>query len=793
MSNISYSNGRPGLGRHQQGQSPTVSGTGYGNGESANFGPHHARQASSATASGRTKGYPGAAQSVQSRSQAATLQFSNLQRSMYRSASHASNWGRNRAQGPRQPTAHNGSSDGPQVVTPKAVQKDGISEYEVSSSGLLMPSGTTRHPSPKPASSYPGLTKSSLMAAEKMWQQGHDASSSGHTTLPPSPGRSSDTIRPDDSFSVAHFIEPQAGNGAHNNLALAVANDGAHLLEVSGADSREKLLERFGTAVAFCNHIAAWAGKLPETAGPHFLDRSVWHHWNGDVDPVSVRLLGPVDFPETFQNDVAMEDDGTELRRWTQTANAACRKYCILHNLPESEVEDDQLGGSLSDEKTDNASVAASVDSGPRPEDEERATQHEQGAGRVSETNAEMKAMSPIPAPSPLLAVPATVPLRSQLFFSSSAALLARPPPAPGPSPTTLESSARAGNPGPKASSASASAAAAAAPTAFPLGPMSFPGFSCRIRFANTNDMPGVQEIYNFEVLKGAQATDTEPLPLAEFHAILATCRTAQLPFLVALAGRKKIPGVPDKVLGFGFFSVYQPGLAGGLSGTGRYGVKVNVFVHVRHRQQGIGSALLDRLLRLSSRAYVPKKEHDVPFTNSADDKNDDENDDGGNEDGGNAASIETPRRYRSVFAEILYGSEKGLAEQWYERVLTSAFGFQASGKSVRGAHWSNVGQCWLNKRVYQHDCYKEDAAHVGVAGTAGLARPHHAAPAVPAENEGKEADETWKRGLFVQPTTASVGERDVSLLVDDDDDDDDDDDVRPEQQPGPSQDAYFW
>ncbi|EFX00386.1 hypothetical protein CMQ_7388 [Grosmannia clavigera kw1407] len=228
-----------------------------------------------------------------------------------------------------------------------------------------------------------------------------------------------------------------------------------------------------------------------------------------------------------------------------------------------------------------------------------------------------------------------------------------------------------------------------------PSGPVC-PRAGCYyIRPAKKSDMKGVREIYNLEVLKGTQATDAEPLDLEDISSILTICRKSMLPFIVAIAGQNDTE-TPEEVMGFGFLSIYQPGLAGGLNGTSRYSVKVNVFVHANHRQKGVGSTILSKLLQLCSLNYSPKKDYGAQYFHSDDTEL-------------YRSCHESPRQYHQVFAEVLCGGERGIAEMWYGRVLTSDFGFQPLGKSIMGAHWSNVGQCWLGKLVFQHDCYAEN------------------------------------------------------------------------------------
>jgi len=218
--------------------------------------------------------------------------------------------------------------------------------------------------------------------------------------------------------------------------------------------------------------------------------------------------------------------------------------------------------------------------------------------------------------------------------------------------------------------------------------------------------MAGALAIYNLEVEKGTQALDVCPLRLEDFLYLLEGSQTNFLPFLVAILGSADGYGGPrgwqtpgervgsiETVIAFGFLSIYQPGLAGGLNGTSRNSVKANVFVHPGHRRQGVGRSVLDRLMYLSSRRYSPKFGYD--YVNP----------------GGQPlykSVLWSPRQYHRVYIEVLYKKlQEDPEKAWYDKLLTRQFRFWEVGKELDNSHRSVPDQnsYWLHKVIYQHDC----------------------------------------------------------------------------------------
>ncbi len=172
------------------------------------------------------------------------------------------------------------------------------------------------------------------------------------------------------------------------------------------------------------------------------------------------------------------------------------------------------------------------------------------------------------------------------------------------------------------------------------------PRIPCYLRPAAKHDMEGICRIYNLEMERGLQALDTEPLTVEDFNNILTTAQQLGMPFVVAVSGSARELGLtkgnlafsafrqmpshgPDsfgEILGFGFLSVWQPGLAGtgggpqkgAANGTSRATARMNVFVHPDYRRRKIGFSLLDMLLTTVSDRFSSESGYDfIDATNS--------------------------------------------------------------------------------------------------------------------------------------------------------------------------------
>lgn len=243
------------------------------------------------------------------------------------------------------------------------------------------------------------------------------------------------------------------------------------------------------------------------------------------------------------------------------------------------------------------------------------------------------------------------------------------------------------------------------------------------LRPVQEDDLPQVLEIYNWEVVNGIQALDIEPLLLKDVQRILAHCRAGQTPFIVAVAGtpaeaaaRNEIqaqkyqvrrigrysrligPDHPsyqqpelDKIMGFGFLRISNPGLAGNvMHSVYRFQAHANVYVHAQHRRNGIGRSLLQKLARCSSIYSV-----DVGAYEWFDPLNSRVCDNPGF----------NPRNYSRLFVETASRSEHDPDTAWYSKFLDSeGFVCISASEKTRKIGRGDDGQ-WLDNLVWQLDC----------------------------------------------------------------------------------------
>lgn len=242
---------------------------------------------------------------------------------------------------------------------------------------------------------------------------------------------------------------------------------------------------------------------------------------------------------------------------------------------------------------------------------------------------------------------------------------------------------------------------------------------SCHLRPATKDDMEGVRAIYNWEVLNGIQALDTEPLSLADWEGILKKSQNDKLPFVVAIGGSyqpqdkvsqgatKPVPEeeLAGKILAFGFLTIRQPGLAGSADGTSRMSAKAHVFVHPGYRRRKLGHICLDKLLSTVSIRYATKLGYE--FINIDDNP-----------------TYKYPRHHDrkiySVFVEYFVPRVQGgwgggtsfspneTDLKWFEQVITSRYGFWKVAR-LEAAHRSRTtyepAPIWLDTVMFEHLC----------------------------------------------------------------------------------------
>ncbi len=105
-----------------------------------------------------------------------------------------------------------------------------------------------------------------------------------------------------------------------------------------------------------------------------------------------------------------------------------------------------------------------------------------------------------------------------------------------------------------------------------------------QLRDAAPGDLPAIQDIYRHHVLHGLASFEEEPPSLAEMRRRYADITGRGLPYLAAADG--------GEVVGYGYCAPYRARSAY------RYTLEDSVYIRDSHAGRGIGSALLDELIR---------------------------------------------------------------------------------------------------------------------------------------------------------------------------------------------------
>lgn len=246
----------------------------------------------------------------------------------------------------------------------------------------------------------------------------------------------------------------------------------------------------------------------------------------------------------------------------------------------------------------------------------------------------------------------------------------------------------------------------------------SYVKISCFLRPVEQGDLAQVLEIYNWEVVNGIQALDTKPLSLQDMQRIFVQCKSAQTPFIVAIAGtpaeaavRKEVPASPrvpykaysqgpthqsqkpeqDKVLGFGFVFIASTGIAGGVNhNVARFQGRAHFYVANESRRNGIGRALMTRLAQCCSVYTIGTDDCEWydPGRNPACD-----------------VVAFNARNYSRLFIETASRGKTDPDTVWLAKLLDSEHFLCISTMDNARKTGSGMDGTWLDNLVWQLDC----------------------------------------------------------------------------------------
>ncbi len=111
------------------------------------------------------------------------------------------------------------------------------------------------------------------------------------------------------------------------------------------------------------------------------------------------------------------------------------------------------------------------------------------------------------------------------------------------------------------------------------------------IRHAERSDLQAVQQIYAVEVLEATGSFEYTPPDLSEIEQRYRAVLYAGLPYVVAV--------IDDEIAGFAYTHPYKdrPGY--------RMTAETTIYLDRRHRRKGVGSALLDTIIKASAKAGI--------------------------------------------------------------------------------------------------------------------------------------------------------------------------------------------
>jgi len=229
---------------------------------------------------------------------------------------------------------------------------------------------------------------------------------------------------------------------------------------------------------------------------------------------------------------------------------------------------------------------------------------------------------------------------------------------------------------------------------------------TCEFRPASLNDMVHVAAVYNAEVKGAGMVPDSEEAPVAKFQDIFQACVAHNRPFIVAaekedhLADASMWPdravfdeymrwreesgkGGKAKVLGFAYLCPFDHGIASD-EGNANWAAKMQVFVLPDKRRQGIGSALIDIMLRMTVKEYQPKIQCEWVCPNP------------GNVYSTTAA--ENANRYRIIFVESFVKQIFDSNTDWKRRFIEAIFEFSPMCHALGTYKGVSPDTDWLDK-----------------------------------------------------------------------------------------------
>ncbi|KAK3995957.1 hypothetical protein QBC44DRAFT_304754 [Cladorrhinum sp. PSN332] len=310
--------------------------------------------------------------------------------------------------------------------------------------------------------------------------------------------------------------------------------------------------------------IVTWMQTVPEIKAS-FIEEKTPDHWYRDVNPATGELIEPINFPETLVSDETLDQE-LDWRRQNWSSSIMVRRQ---HQHLENDRKRNRQAKQVIDEKAASVNMANIV--------------LPQAVAAIKQVEPETVVEEPKkPRKPPTVVLPA-----------DDGIVYAR----------------------------------------------WVPRMPCFLRPAERVDMEAVAEIYNLEMKHGFQVRDSEPLSVYDWENILTKSKELGMPFIVVVRGSvmtlglnlkekqsnfilscfKRVPkDVRDpkgqragQILGFGFLSPWQLGLAGSPEGASRGSARMHCYVHPDYRRKAIGYSIMDMLMYCTSSRFTSQQMYD--------------------------------------------------------------------------------------------------------------------------------------------------------------------------------------